>query len=350
VAATWAVLGYQGVRQYSELRTDAIAKRIDKQLSQAALNPQTPELEHGDYFHDGLNVLPEVRCWHQYLRSSMRIADRITSQVLELVDEDMLVGSPTLRIKSSAVCQKLAKIRQSVQKPEQRVPEMILKFLKVLDEKILETPLKTASVEIVATKAPSHSTFKERQDRKSKYLGAPLIQTAHRSYRSSMLAPEHAEKPRQPSLGTIEEIQAPGLNTINESPPAIDLPQSNLMTEPEENHTPHATSPPPLQGLKHTSTGLTNRSDSHQAENLFQQRMALDNKRKKKSLFQSFFKSTKKDELLTKYYMHRDIVSSQSYLCKPEFGPIANQFCNKEILGGQCGVNARILAPSQVPP
>jgi hypothetical protein len=78
VAATFVVLGSQGVRLYQSLRTTAIA-RLKNSTTTA-----------GDSFHDGSNVLGCVLEWHRYLRSIRRCSDLFTRHVLDMIDEMML--------------------------------------------------------------------------------------------------------------------------------------------------------------------------------------------------------------------------------------------------------------------
>ncbi|KAK1689043.1 hypothetical protein BDP55DRAFT_427216 [Colletotrichum godetiae] len=76
VAATYVVLGTQGVLIYQRLR------RQDTQNARGRMS---------DAFHDGERVLPEVLHWHQYLREASRKTDPYTSAILDMVDGHMLV-------------------------------------------------------------------------------------------------------------------------------------------------------------------------------------------------------------------------------------------------------------------
>src|SRR4051794_17382691 len=83
VAATWIVLGFQGLRQYERLR----------QLSPANNTSSHPL----DRFHNGIQVLPEVGKWHDYLRGHLRSSDTTTELVLELVETRLLQADPATR-------------------------------------------------------------------------------------------------------------------------------------------------------------------------------------------------------------------------------------------------------------
>ncbi|OTB00362.1 hypothetical protein M426DRAFT_236804 [Hypoxylon sp. CI-4A] len=90
VSATWVVLGYQGVRAYTRLRQLAIRKLHDRK--EKGENVTIPAAD--DAFHNGRNVLPEVKDWHNYLRKVSRGSDTVTGPILDLVDEKMLLIAP----------------------------------------------------------------------------------------------------------------------------------------------------------------------------------------------------------------------------------------------------------------
>jgi hypothetical protein len=87
------VLGFQGVRQYETLR----------RLSPA--NQKTY-----DRFHNGFDVLPEVKKWHNYLRGHLRQSDTATSMVLDLIEHKMLQTETDNRIGMKKLCKELKKL------------------------------------------------------------------------------------------------------------------------------------------------------------------------------------------------------------------------------------------------
>jgi hypothetical protein len=93
VAATWMVLGFQGVRQFEQLRQLAPSNRQDDVTY--------------DRFHDGLIVLREVKKWHNYLRGHVRSSDTATSLVLDLVENNMLQTETGNRFELEELCEKL---------------------------------------------------------------------------------------------------------------------------------------------------------------------------------------------------------------------------------------------------
>lgn len=114
VAATYAILGKEGVKQYRLLRQHAIAKHG----------------RHGDSFHDGKQVLDVVAMWHGYLKACIRKYDTYTSKVLEIVDQHMLIMPGQDRITGAELSLALHKIHDEAgEKPPAEVPEAIDDFL-----------------------------------------------------------------------------------------------------------------------------------------------------------------------------------------------------------------------------
>jgi hypothetical protein len=90
VAATWIVLGFSGVRQFEELRQLLPANRIGHKTY--------------DRFHDGFDVLPEIKKWHNFLRGHIRSSDTATTKVLDLVELKMLQTDTRNRIDTDDLC------------------------------------------------------------------------------------------------------------------------------------------------------------------------------------------------------------------------------------------------------
>ncbi|KAF2434232.1 kinase-like protein [Tothia fuscella] len=107
MAATWVVFGPQGIRQYNRVRADAI-HRVLETRSRGCQPIYEPTIHEGDYFHDGERVLEEVTQWHRILVEAARKTDFMTTQVIRLIDEHMLVPQSDKRIKSRELCDVLA--------------------------------------------------------------------------------------------------------------------------------------------------------------------------------------------------------------------------------------------------
>jgi len=95
VAATWIVLGFQGIEQFRVLRMLA---------AQGSGGTVT------DRFHDGDSILPDIKHWHNYLAQHARPDDTITPLVLELIESRMLLKDPDSRLSSSDLCEKLEQV------------------------------------------------------------------------------------------------------------------------------------------------------------------------------------------------------------------------------------------------
>lgn len=95
VAATWIVLGFQGIEQFRVLRMLA-AQGYGGTIT--------------DRFHDGDSVLPDIKHWHNYLTQHARPGDTITPLVLKLIESSMLLKDPDDRLSSSDLCEELEQV------------------------------------------------------------------------------------------------------------------------------------------------------------------------------------------------------------------------------------------------
>jgi serine/threonine protein kinase len=135
LAATWIVLGYSGVQKFHRFRESAIQalrKKSKSSETPSSLNGKDARscfvaLSAGDYFHDGMSVLPAVTAWHKLLRSVARKSDTLSSRVLDLVDREMLLGDAQKRISARELCTELGRIRRESQQDNRSlVPEATL--------------------------------------------------------------------------------------------------------------------------------------------------------------------------------------------------------------------------------
>ncbi|OBT55671.1 hypothetical protein VE04_06921 [Pseudogymnoascus sp. 24MN13] len=172
IAATWVVLGHEGMRQFAELRRRSILKLIEEQANSPLLTP-------GDYFHDGQKVLADVISWHMYLRSVSRKSDIVTCSVLDLVDREMFVGDAGRRIKANELCERLDQIRSQKQTEAPALPKAIMEALLVLDEAPLK-PAMASTAHTLTMPMESPTIVDRRQAQKLALLGAPLKMTAGR--------------------------------------------------------------------------------------------------------------------------------------------------------------------------
>lgn len=148
MAATWVVLGFQGIRDYEALRRKATSSLREKDETGPVAN---------DAFHNGIKVLPEVLIWHDYLRENMRKPDVTTEHVLNLIEQHMLLEDPGTRIDSAMLCSKLAEIvEQSKEDVEARAgprTNMFNSLLTDIDDY-------AADSEVTSQTLPSHDAVK----------------------------------------------------------------------------------------------------------------------------------------------------------------------------------------------
>ena len=124
MAATWVVLGSEGIREFITLRERAIKDILTSRENLPSSEGLDRDLINtmGDHFHNGIEVLPEVTKWHNFLRMSVRQSDTITCQVLRLVDAHMLRGRPEQRMTASQICTELKRIKDEEHEKHQEEP------------------------------------------------------------------------------------------------------------------------------------------------------------------------------------------------------------------------------------
>ncbi|KAL8687353.1 MAG: hypothetical protein Q9224_005177, partial [Gallowayella concinna] len=178
IAATWVVFGYTGIQNFQKVREKGIAQICSAPKPQQHAESSISSISAGDYFHDGQQILEDVTNWHRVLRSALRKTDRVTSGLLDLVDQRMLLGSADSRIKANSLCSELKQLAaQSQEGPRIEIPASIM-------ETLLETDKDAASTiwsVIGSNVAQPLNAPDSRKARKSRLLGIPLMKTAHRS-------------------------------------------------------------------------------------------------------------------------------------------------------------------------
>ena len=92
IAATWVILGKQGISQYTAVRLRASeGAAATAKASLPNHESQSKTLFCTDCFHDGRRVLSEVQQWHKFLKTNSRKSDNITGRILDLIDSCMFV-------------------------------------------------------------------------------------------------------------------------------------------------------------------------------------------------------------------------------------------------------------------
>ena len=297
-----------GINQFNNVRQVAIKKEVQARLGQDNSQNQAVEGSQGDHFHNGHRVLEDVTSWHEYLRTVLRKTDTITSQVLDLVDENMLLDSAEQRINASRLCSTLDSILKSrSQASEPQLPDTIKAVLEEAADvgSLYQTSVLRQSQAICGKGALSYAAT-VRGARKSIY---------ERSLKSIHL---RASGPEQISRGNdVNHLE-------NEDV------RSDALAEPPFM-SPN-TSPPPRKATTHDrktsdstiQTMLSYRSrrgilKRHTPMNVFQAREAIEKRRGGLRLFfRTKHEETKDNLLLTSYFRGtRDIVSDYTVVTCP---------------------------------
>ena len=297
------------------MREKAVKKIMQEQESSRSLRSLAVTLNQGNYFHNGRDVLTDVRSWHELLRSALRKTDTITGQVLDLVDRKMLLGNVLERLSAKDICLQLRQISaQTQQHHRMQIPESIMEALLEVDEEAPSKFLDTVTFRAASELGQSLTVAEERRARKSKLQGFPLMKTTHRSeYLKSALAAQNAES-------EISETTYDNLSRVSQLRLERTLPYDprHGPLAPDQFHTPKHPgniqafyNNRPYSGSPGTSTTLASfphlkprKSTANAFQNVFQAREAIE-KRK-----HNLLRKKPKDELLSRYFCNRDIVSS----------------------------------------
>jgi hypothetical protein len=240
IAATWVVLGHDGIQQYERLRSNAISElRVRKAAGQKL---SVPKDDHS--FHNGKGVLPEVLHWHDYLRKTKRSSDTVTSLVLRLVEEKLLRERPEDRYTSSELCDELEKLlntarhqykMQSDNESSREIHPVVLEALLSVEREREEAHTSSgtaktslggsATGEVKSTSAPKRPQKSSlRRGKASKLEGARQYRTAHRTkVLEETLQESHKSGPRAaPESGSIKRGIPPTVTAaLTESPQSI---------------------------------------------------------------------------------------------------------------------------------
>jgi hypothetical protein len=269
----------------------------------------------GDFFHDGTDILPDVRDWHEFLRRYLRQTDTITSQVLSLVENDMLKGKAEERIEAKGLCTKLKDILTRYQTPERPRPKLLGSIMQALLQVDEEAPTRPAASRKQVAQTPLNPTAAASPGQKagkSNQLDLPLMKTTHRSeylrsaLRTEGIEPEAASARDDSNFDKRRLLTAPhqlqgtptqGSNTIQ---------KTDKKKDPMESANGHA-------NHRRTDSVTTNQSmagsaataEQHRRQNVWQ---ARDDIRHNRSRWTG---RIGKDDFLTGYFNNRDIVCFQ---------------------------------------
>lgn len=94
LAATWMLFGSSGYHGFRNIREAAVFEIWRENNGQAIdvskLKDERQVPNSREAFHDGEELLGAVKDWHKYLRAHIPPADKITGQVLKIVEDHML--------------------------------------------------------------------------------------------------------------------------------------------------------------------------------------------------------------------------------------------------------------------
>jgi hypothetical protein len=319
VAASWVVLGAKGVFVYMLMRQTATKKRLMAKAQSKAgetAGDSKPKEPGGDYFHDGKDVLQEVRDWHKHLRSVCRKTDTITPKLLDLIDTRMLLGKATERIGASDLCEAL----QSLLNLESQAREVFL--TDSITEAMVETEkfvkVQQSRSKAVSTTASTFLGVQANQDRKSrkvkKIADLQLGETTHRSEALGLPTSPPTQRLRSAegiATGLVEKTALPV-----ESLPPLPAPVRTSTVAPSKSHLSRTNShqrnlssvrempsPPRRETSMLSNLAQSSEETDGSAQNVWQARRDVERRN-------SLWKTTKKDKLLTQYLGDdRDIVS-----------------------------------------
>jgi hypothetical protein len=319
IAATWVVLGYQGIQQFNRIREKSIQKLVRDQQKLPAAQRTNPKLTAGDYFHDGIRVLPDVLGWHSVLRSALRQTDTVTGQVLDLVDQKLLLEKPALRLTAGGICLELKEILERAQnQPRIEMSATIEEFLREVDDDALSKPRDSSSLGPPATLGKSLTIIEAR---KSKLKQLPIMKTTHRSqvlrstfsqqhFRSEPEEPTITSSPRAPSPPpTMTGMMQDPNRTFSQSPES-QIPAYGHDSRPSTVvHTRQSTSYPSIASPTRPRMPRRSKTSARPGhQNVFQAREEVEIRGKAKGLFGG----EQKDKLLERHFGNRDIVSKTS--------------------------------------
>lgn len=129
VAATYVVLGTQGVLQFDEIRQQSATSYVSSQ--------KTNQRNWPDAFYDGEDVREVVTDWHAYLRSAIRGTDGYTAAVLKMIDDHVLVPARK-RWDAVQFSQRLEKLIEGTPSSEAKLfPTYIEEMLREIDPKAM---------------------------------------------------------------------------------------------------------------------------------------------------------------------------------------------------------------------
>jgi hypothetical protein len=289
MAATWVVLGKDGIKQYNQLRKKAIRKIVEKQSKQIGLE-DSAKLTLGDYFHNRVKVLDDVLHWHDLLRNAVRRSDNITSRVIDLVDNKMLLAEAEERVTAKVLCTELESILEATQQEAgMQLPDSVMQILLEVDREAQPN---------VKSLPSNPSTGTTRTPSMVQLLAAPLTKTP---FRSGYLSAEIAG--RGGASNGPQTVQETHVNGVTD---AVDLqaekePKFSASQQVQPHSAASGRIEEDLYNLPRRPT-FAHKPKITASKNVWQAREAIEGN-------QNFLGRKRKDELLSHHFDNRDIVT-----------------------------------------
>ncbi|OQV04540.1 Protein kinase domain-containing protein isoform 1 [Cladophialophora immunda] len=297
IAATWVVLGYDGIRQFRAFRDTAVREAMKKQNLDPNARAEGVKLTRGDYFHDSNDVLQAIGDWHLFLRRFLRNGDTLTSRVLDVVDKQMLKGDPDDRIQAKNLCGILDKLLKEY-RAQQRQPLLgsIMQALLRVDE---DAPLRPEPSKVLLEGNPNAP-----RKRRPSQLEPPKKTTHRTEFLRSAL---HEQGVVLEQDAVTKRISQGGESSHNDR--GLHIPDgqgqgwSGYGRADDLSQFTWASGQPTFH-LNYTKTGLPSGPPraTRKSQNVFQARYDIQNQKSRWGF------GSKKDNFLTKYFSNRDIV------------------------------------------
>ncbi|KAL8820291.1 MAG: hypothetical protein Q9223_001457 [Gallowayella weberi] len=281
---------------------------LDRRIVGVAQVPSAPKrqkyaessissISAGDYFHDGKQVLQDVTTWHKVLRSALRETDNVTSGLLDLVDQKMLLRSASSRIKAKDLCSELKQlVTRSQEGPRTEVPASITDTLLKMDKDAAFTisPSRASNI------SPPSDAPEDRKARKSRLLEVPLMKTAHRSEGLNLYPTSDHTQPESGRVGGHSTAMSQALKSSANHSIDVSSIHPHQPRRPPPTSTPNVITPPVFPSQD--TWKPARKPKTHPPQNVFQARKEIEKRDK-----HNFLRKEHKDELLKQYFGNRDL-------------------------------------------
>ncbi|RDW71462.1 hypothetical protein BP6252_08025 [Coleophoma cylindrospora] len=226
VAATWIVLGSQGVEGFSRFRSSARKSLIPAQSNNA--------------FHNGTDILPDIKIWHNFLKDHRRMTDPFTPEILDLIEDHLLKGNPEERLDSKSLCTRLGSIIQHASSEESEdIQSPYTCVLKALDFKPPATATRHKSEESISKARTSSETNRSSADSQTRSQDSKDMVDQNPTPEGSIISmggKGHLNRKPLATRPQIFETGAPKASSSQSGPTTESGNSNNLMTPNTKSH------------------------------------------------------------------------------------------------------------------